>query len=244
MELRDAVCLVTGASSGIGRATATRLAAEGARLVALGRDRAALDKLDAAVVVADLARADEVERAAAEAHAVHGRIDVLVNNAGIGWAGTFAATEDPERLLTVNLLAPVLLTRAVLPEMLERRSGWIVNVGSIAGHVGVRDEAVYAATKGGVIAFSDSLRQELAGSGVGVTLVSPGVIDTAFFTRRGAPYARRWPRPISPERVADAIVEAIRRERTDVFVPRWLALPVRLRDMAPGLYRMLARRFS
>jgi short-subunit dehydrogenase len=248
VELRDAVCLVTGASSGIGGATARQLAGAGARVVPLGRDRDALEALPMAgsAVVADLAREGEAARAAEEALAAFGRVDVLVNNAGIGWAGRLAEMEgeDAERLVAVNLLAPLLLTRALLPAMLERRRGWIVNVGSIVGHVGNRDEAVYAASKGGLVAFSESLRQELAGTGVGVSLVTPGVIDTPFFQRRGTPYGRRRPRPLSPERVADAIVDAIRRERAEVFVPRWLALPARLRGAAPGLYRALAGRFS
>lgn len=248
MEIRDAVCLVTGASSGIGRATALRLASEGARVVPLGRDRAALEGLpvDGAAVVADFARADGVALAAAEALAAFGRVDVLVNNAGIGSAGSFAeiGPDEVERLVAVNLLAPLLLTRTLLPGMLSNGRGWIVNVGSIVGHVGTQDEAAYAATKGGLVAFSESLRQELAGTGVGVSLVSPGVVATNFFERRGTPYRRRWPRPIPPERVADAIVEAIRRERAEVFVPRWLTVPARLRGAAPGLYRTLSRRLS
>jgi len=248
VELENAVCLVTGASSGIGRAAALALAAAGARVVPLGRDRDALEQLPMAdsAIVADLAREGEAARAAEDALAAFGRVDVLVNNAGIGWAGPLVEIEreDAERLVAVNLMAPLLLARAVLPPMLEERRGWIVNVGSIVGHVGVRDEAVYAATKGGLVAFSYSLRQELAGTGVGVSLVSPGVIDTRFFERRGAPYTRRRPRPLPPERVAEAIVEAIRRERAEIFVPRWLALPARLQGAAPGLYRVLARRLS
>ena len=248
VELRDTVCLVTGASSGIGGATARRLEDEGARVVPLGRDRDAIEQLPMAssAIVADLARDAEVARAAEEAVAAFGRVDVLVNNAGIGWAGPLAEMEsdDIKRLVAVHLLAPLLLTRGLLPGMLERRRGWIVNVGSIAGHVGVREEAVYAATKGALVTFSDSLRQELAGTGVGVTLVSPGVIDTAFFERRGSAYSRRRPKPLPPERVADAIVDAIRRERAEVFVPRWLTLPARLRGAAPSVYRALARRLS
>jgi short-subunit dehydrogenase len=247
VNLVGAACLVTGASSGIGRATAVRLAAGGARVVLLGRDRDRLERAAAAAgrgtaIVADLGLPEDVARAAEEA----GPVDVLVNNAGVGLAGPFEGAEAPgiERLVAVSLIAPMLLTRALLPGMLERRRGHVVNVASVAGHVGVAGEAIYAATKGGLIAFTESLRQELAGRPVGISLVSPGPVDTPFFANRGAPYGRRRPRPVLPSRVADAIVTAIAEERAEVFVPRWLAEPVRLRGAVPGLYRTLASRFG
>jgi short-subunit dehydrogenase len=233
---------VTGASGGIGQAIARRLADEDALVVALGRDAHALADVGERAVVCDLVAPESVARAAAEA----GEVDVLVNNAGIGWAGPFSGVspEDAERLINVNLVAPVLLTRALLPGMLERRRGHVVNVASIVGHTGARGEAVYAATKGGLVAFSESLRLELAGSGVAVSLVTPGVVDTAFFERRGSPYARNWPRPLPPERVAEAVVRAVRSERAEVFVPRWLGAPALMRRMMPGVFRVLAARFG
>lgn len=250
MELRGSVCLVTGASSGIGRATSVRLARAGARVLLLGRDQQALDevaaKTNGTVIAADLAESSEIERAASEAVSVAGRVDVLVNNAGEGWAGAFSEINPlrAELLVRTNLLAPIRLTRALLPPMLERRSGHIVNIASIAGHVGVRDEAVYAATKAGLIGFSESLRYELQGTGVGVSVVSPGIVRTAFFERRGRPYGRRFPRPIDPDRVARAIVRVIRHNRPQVFEPRWIALPAWLRGSFPGLYRALAGRLG
>lgn len=246
MELRGARCLVTGGSSGIGRAVAVELARRDARVVVLGRDRERLLEVAAVtggeVVVADLADTSGVPAAAASA----GPVDVLVHCAGVGLAGPLPTVAPPaaERLLAINLLAPILLTRALLPGMLERRRGHVVCVASIAGHLGVKGEAVYAASKGGLIAFAESLHQELAGSGVGVTVVSPGVIDTPFFERRGAPYARRRPRPLPPEPLAARIAEAIASGRALVVEPRWLELPVRLHGLAPGLYRALASRFG
>ena len=128
--------------------------------------------------------------------------------------------------------------------MLERRRGHIVNVASIAGHVGVRDEALYAGTKAALLTFSEGLRYEVQPSGVRVTTVSPGVVETEFFTRRGSPFRRRRPRPISAERLARAIVRAIERERDEVVEPAWLRFPIWLHGVWPGLYRALARRFG
>jgi short-subunit dehydrogenase len=219
-------------------------------VILLGRDRPALEEVAAktggAVIVADLADPSEVERAAAESLAVGGRVDVLVNNAGEGWAGPFADINPlrAELLVRTNLLAPIRLTRALLPGMLERKNGHVVNVASIAGHVGVRDEAVYAATKAGLIGFSESLRYELAGTGVGVSVVSPGVVRTAFFERAGRPYTRRFPRLIEPDRVARAIVGAIRRNKPQVFEPKWMAFPTWLRGTFPRIYRWGANRFG
>jgi short-subunit dehydrogenase len=174
------------------------------------------------------------------------RVDVLVNNAGIGSFGPFAEMDQAlgDRIVAVNLLAAIRLTRAVLPEMIERDRGRIVNVSSVAGHVGVPGEAVYAATKAALIIFSDSLRYELAGSGVGVTVISPGTVDTAFFERRGHPYERGFPKQIPAERVAAAVVRAVREDRDDLFVPAWGTLPSRLRGAFPGLYRFLAVRLD
>jgi short-subunit dehydrogenase len=237
VKLAGAVCLVTGASAGIGRATVDALAARGARVVAVARDAERLAGVGERQVAWDLAEpaglADEV-----------GPVDVLVNNAGFGWAGPLAETPDVERLVAVNLVAPIVLARAFVPGMVAAGRGHVVNVSSIAGYVGPRDEAVYAATKGGLITFSESLRYELRGAGVGVTLVAPGVIATEFFERRGSPYARAWPRPIPAARVAESIADAIEHGRDEVFVPRWLSGVARLRGAAPGLFRYLTSRFG
>jgi short-subunit dehydrogenase len=250
VQLKGAVCLVTGATSGIGRATAVRLAHAGARVISLGRDPYTLENVVAHTggvgLRADLADPEEVDRAAKEAEEAFGRVDILVNNAGEGYAGPFAEMnpERAERLVRVNLVAPIRLTRALLPAMVERRSGHVVNVASIAGHVGVSGEAVYSATKAALITFTDSLHYELTRTGVDVSVVSPGVVDTPFFERRGKPYERSYPRPIPAEPVAEGIVRAIRTGKTQVFVPAWGSFPARLRGGLPGLYRALTRRFG
>ena len=242
MELRGARCLVTGASSGIGRATAERLRGSGAHVIALGRDAAALERAGDEVLVSDLAAGGAWRQAVEQA----GAVDVLVNNAGVGWAGPLDAIDpaELERLVALNLIAPMQLTRALVPAMRRRGHGHVVNVTSIVAHTGRREEAVYAATKGGLAAFSESLRQELAGSGVGVSVVTPAAIDTPFFERRGRAYDRSRPRPLPPERVADAIARAVETGRAEIFVPGWMTLPARLRGAAPGLFRRAIDRFG
>jgi short-subunit dehydrogenase len=245
------VALVTGASSGIGAATAAALARRGFRVVVQGRDERTVAEVATKVagvpVCADLSRAGEVERLVEQSLAVGGgRLDVLVNNAGFGWSGPFDAmpTEQVGHVLAVNLAAPIALTRALVPGMRERGFGRVVFVGSIAGRLGVGGEAVYAAAKAGLDCFAQSIGGELRGSGVTVGIVVPGVVATPFFERRGVPYTRRWPRPVPPGRVADAVVRCVERGVAEVYVPRWLRVPVAVRGVAPGAYRWLEGRFG
>jgi len=248
MRLSGTTVLVTGASSGIGRATAEELARRGARLLLTGRDPARLadvaGPLGAETLVADLA--DPSSRAELAAWAAARDPEVVVHNAGLGLAGPAdqVAAEDLARLFAVNVLAPIALTQSLLPPLRARRRGHLVFVGSIAGLLGVPEEACYAASKAALHRYADSLRAELAGEGVGVSTIAPGIVDTAFFERRGTPYTRRFPRPMPPHRVAVAIADAVEHGHTEVVLPRWLRLPVWLQATAPGAYHALARRFS
>jgi short-subunit dehydrogenase len=242
MELAGARVLVTGASSGIGTSTALAMGARGARLVLSGRDR---DRLEAVAARAGgEALAADLPKDADDLALRAGPVDVLVSCAGEGWCGPVAEMPGgtAERLVAVNLTAPMLLTRLLLPAMIERGRGHLVYVASIAGAVGVRDEAVYAATKAGLLAFAESLRYEL--TGIGVSVVLPGAVDTPFFDRRGRPYGRTRPAPVQAERVAGAVVAAVEQERPEVFVPGWLRLPARLKGVAPETFRRFARRFG
>lgn len=245
------VALITGASSGIGAAIARSLSAEARwTLLVAGRDPERLERVarqtEGIALRCDLAAPDGPRQLVESAVDAAERIDLLVASAGVGWAGSFASMPAGEidRLLSVDLAAVVQTVRLVLPHMLRRRHGHIVLIGSVAGCFGVEQEAVYSAAKAGLGAFADALRHELRGSGVRLTHVVPGVVDTPFLDRRGMPYSRRLPRPIPPERVARATLKAIGSGRQEVFVPRWFRIPVAIKAMAPGIYRNLAGRFG
>ena len=243
MELTGAVVLVTGASRGIGRSVAEALTDAGAVVVAAGRDETALAEVRAAsTVVADVG--DPVAAAALVETAVtrHGSLTAVVASAGIGHAGPFTEM-DPARiteLVDVNLRAPLLLARAALPVL--TRPGALVFLTSIAGLVGVPGETVYSVTKAGLETFASLLREEV--TDVTVSTVAPGAVATGFFATRGVPYERGSPRPIPPERVAAAVLTALRTGRPRRVEPRWLAFPARLSATAPTAYRALARRFG
>jgi short-subunit dehydrogenase len=220
------------------------------RLVLSGRDTARLTAVaaqtGATAIPADLADPEGPQKLAAAAQASAGHIDLLVSNAGAGWAGPISELTSAKaaELVALNLLAPIQLARLLAPSMASRGYGRLIFVSSVAGATGVRHEAAYAATKAGLNCFADSLTYELAGSGVGVSLVLPGVVDTPFFDRRGRRYGRVWPVPISADRVARAIRDAAERDRPAVYVPGWLQFPARLHGAAPGAFRRAAARFS
>jgi len=250
MRIRGSVALVTGASSGIGWETALRLAQLGARVILSGRDTEKLAVLATMTggtpLAADLATADGVSHLATAALDAAGRVDILVNNAGEGYAGRFTGMTDEHvaHLVAVNLTAPIELTRRLLPGMLSRGTGHLSFVTSIAGRTGVAGESVYAGTKAGLDTFAESLRLELSGTGVFVGVVVPGVVRTAFFDRRGTPYARTHPAPIPASRVAAILVRTIATNRPDTYTPTWLRLPVAVRATFPATYRRLAGRFG
>lgn len=249
MNVVGLTVLITGASGGIGAAVARELRLRGARLLLHGSGSQALTRLgaelDAPVLPVDLAAPDGAQLLAEKALGSNGGVDVLVHSAGLGHYGRFddMTPERVDELLDVNLRAPLQLTRALVPGMRAARRGHIVFLGSIAGLVGVAHEAAYAATKAGLIGLAESLRPELAGSGIGVTVVCPGAVDTGFFARRGRAYDRRVPRLQPPARVARDVIDAIEGSGGRHVVPPWLALAPAVRGAAPFLYERLARRF-
>jgi short-subunit dehydrogenase len=250
MELRGAVAVVTGAARGIGAATVVALRNRGAQVVATDVDDTALKQATETngatpycCDVRDPAHADELVGFATREH---GRVDLVVANAGIGYAGEFAAM-PPGRLvdmLDINIRAPMLLARAALPAMVDRGRGSVVLVTSIAGSLLVTRESAYSASKAALEALAVPLREELRGTGVTVSTVVPSVVPTAFWDGRGEAYTRRWPRPVTAERVAEAIADAAATGRAQVVVPPWFRLPMHIHRLSPGLYRALSRRFG
>lgn len=242
-------CVVTGASSGIGEATARRLAQGGAEVVLVARRedrlRALAEDLGDRVswVAADVSRVGEVEALRDRLD----RLDVLVNNAGVPGGGAFAevALDRLRTVAEINFLGVVVCTKVLLP-LLEGSRGHIVNVASLAGRYALPGAAVYSATKHAVVALSESLYHELAPREVMVTVINPGLVATEGFLPADSPvWKEAWIRPfiMRPERIAAVIADAIRGRRgPEISVPRWLAAPQAARVLAPALYRAALRR--
>ncbi|TWP37672.1 SDR family NAD(P)-dependent oxidoreductase [Leekyejoonella antrihumi] len=250
MQLTGVVALVTGSSSGLGASVARALASAGAQVLVHGRDSARANgvagAIEGTVVLGDLTRPDQIDDIARQALAVDGHVDLLVNNAGQGWAGPFTEMTnlDIDRLVALNLTAPILLTQALLPQMLCRQTGHVCFISSVTGRTSVAGESVYAATKAGLDGFADSLRLETIGTGVGVSVAVPAVIDTPFFARRGQAYNRGRPRPVPATQVASAVVHMIEQDAAEIWTPRWLRAVGVARHTAPRAYRGLAARFG
>jgi short-subunit dehydrogenase len=229
MELKDSRVLVTGASTGIGRVTAALLARQGARVSAAARDEQRLKTLAAehpeiVPVPADVS--DDADRAALVAQCEP--VDVLVNNAGLGWKGLVEDMPPAKvrELFEVNVLALIDLTQRVLPGMLDRRRGHIVNVGSIAGYVASPSETVYCATKFAVQGFTDGLRREVVRRGVDVTLIAPGPIKTEFMARIRTGQPAEEPGALDSGLAPDAVARAIVRALTRTHVPGYRTITV------------------
>jgi 2-hydroxycyclohexanecarboxyl-CoA dehydrogenase len=212
-RFEDKVCLVTGGGGGIGGAIVRRFAAEGARVAVLDRDMAAAERVagqvqqtggEALAIACDITLRGDVDAAVALVLSRLGPIDVLVNNAGWDVFKPFLKTEPAqwERLIAVNLVGALHLHHAVLPGMVERKSGRVVNIASDAARVGSSGEAVYAACKGGLVAFSKTLAREHARHRITVNVVCPGPTDTALFADYKAGAG-------NPEKLVEAFTRAI-----------------------------------
>jgi short-subunit dehydrogenase len=250
MKLDGAVVAITGASRGIGRAVAQAAAAKGAKVGLMARSATDLEKVLASIgttgatAVADVADRASVQSALETLTAALGPIDVLVNNAGIGKYASVLETdvEDFERLMRVNYFGAVYATKAVLPGMLARRRGHIVNVSSIVGRIGTPFEAAYSASKFALTGLSEALAVEVEPFNVGVSMVSPGPVATDFFDARGVPYARSFPKPVSPEKVANAVVAAVERNRREQLIPAWFRQAIIFKTLVPPLFYRGTRR--
>ena len=247
MELAGRSVLVTGATGGLGQAIARALRARGASLLLTGRRAEVLEPLAAETggraLTCDLADRDDVERLIEQARDV----DVLVANAALPASGRIQSFETAEidRALDVNLRAPIVLSRQLGARMVERGSGHIVLVSSLAGKVASGGGSIYSATKFGLRGFAHALREDLAPGGVGVSVVLPGFIrDGGMFHESGA----KLPRFVGtkqPDDVARAVVDAIERDRVEVEVaPLGLRAGTMLGAIAPGLSARVQRRLG
>jgi short-subunit dehydrogenase len=248
-DLKGRVAVVTGASSGIGRATAERLAADGVQ-VALGARRA--DRLAAVAdgirrlggaahaVPTDVTQPEQVDRLIAEALGAFGRVDILVNNAGVGYFGPVESTSIAEarRLFDVNVMGTFFGIRAAVPVMRQQGGGHIINVSSIVGKRATPGNGFYSATKFAQVALSESLRLELQSANIRVSIVCPVSTTTEFFDVAASRSPLRFA-PVGPtysaEQVAACILQCVHRPRVEVMVYPLTRMLVVLNALAPRL---------
>ena len=254
MNLTGKTAVITGASSGIGSATAFEMARRGANVVLAARRAGKLEEVatrcralgvTAMVIPTDVTREEECRRLIDTA----GHIDVLVNNAGFGIYSDVATARpgDLRAMMDTNYFGSVYCTQAVLPQMLARRSGTIVNVASITGIMGFARMSGYCATKSAMIGFSEALRAEVIGNGVRVALVCPGTTETEFFVKaeKGMmPGASKLMPAVTPERVARAVCDAAEDGRYRRILPLLARIYMRFKEISPTIAHVLFRRVS
>lgn len=247
-RFQDKVVVVTGATSGIGRATALRFAGEGARVVGTGRDQERLaelaPQLDLALTL-DVTDDTSVGIAAAAVQERYGRVDVVVNNAGVGlfepWTSTDVAAV--ERVMAVNLYGAVRVARAFLPALIDAR-GVLLQVASVAGRRGYARHTAYCASKHALIGWSESLRCELAGTGANVVVVCPPAVRTPFFENAGyMTFDEDHPGlvPMTADAVADGVLDAVARRPDRVILSGRARLLDALNVVSPRLLRTVQR---
>ncbi len=255
MHLRGRSAVITGASSGIGKRLALRLAAEGMRVLLTARRLDQLENVatsirsaggEAFVLACDVGDRDAVFAAARRAEADLGVVDLLINNAGYGHHRSFLEwdVDDIENMMRVNYLGSVYWTKALLPGMVERGQGCLVFIASVAGRIGVPDESAYVASKFAMVGLAEALSFEIENHGIHTLTVCPGAVRTGFFDdealRRIPATARKL--MAEPEHLVDAIVDALRRDKRELTFPRGIAAAYAVRALAPGLMRLGIKR--
>lgn len=250
---RDQVVVITGASSGIGKATAIEFAKRGANLALAARREFGLEKtandcrkfgVQAIVVSTDVSKEDEVQNLATRAIAQFGQIDIWINNAGVYMMGEIKDTpvDAMRRLFDINYFGMVHGCKAVLPYMLERGRGQIINTGSQAGKMAYREAGTYCASKFAMTAFTDALRQELYGTGVSISLVMPNSTDTPLF-HYSANFAGREIKPMEPvspaQDVADLFIRLAATKERESYVTAFPKALAAMHAVAPDLHDRL-----
>lgn len=242
-ELKGKVVLITGASSGFGMDAARLFAEEGCSVILAARRIDRLQELAASIqaqggeafaVPVDVANRDEIAIMVETVLDLYGQIDILFNNAGFGrlaWHENMSSERDIETQISVNLLGVIQVTHAVLPDMLKRRSGHIINMSSVAGWIAPPTYTIYSASKFGVRGFTDALRREVQPFGVEVSGIYPGPAKTEFGQHTGdhpmkKSALRRYFRSMSSEQVAERVVELAKRPRRAVIMPWYYKIAI------------------
>lgn len=250
MQLQDKNVVLTGASGGIGQAIATQLAKQGAHIGLVGTRHDALNKLreellqyhdDIITIPADITTEQGQQQIITDMHARFGSIDVLINSAGITEFTEFSEQQPEmiERILKVNVVAPMQLTRRILPEMLDRQSGQVVNIGSMFGSIAFAFFTSYSTSKYALRGFSEALRREIAGSGVNVTYISPRAVKTSLNSSAVNDMAREVKMNMDqPGIVAQKIVNAIIKDKKDAYLGFPESLFVRINGILPRVVDM------
>jgi short-subunit dehydrogenase len=254
MTFQDQVVLITGASNGIGRRLAIDLAARGAIVVGCGRSLERLQDLASELqrtsplstaVKCDVTQLDQVHAMVTKVVSEFGKIDILINNAGIGMRKPFVETpiQVIEEVMRTNYLGVVYCIHEVLPLMIARGSGHIVNISSVAGKIGTLNFAGYCASKFALNGLSESLYHELKPLGIDVSVVCPGAVRTDF-NKAFAEMPPKSPAALvmSPEFVSAAVIKTIERKRFEVVQPRSLAFICWFKRLTPNLFRSLVHR--
>ncbi|MBI2334100.1 MAG: SDR family oxidoreductase [Chloroflexi bacterium] len=253
MDIKGKVVIVTGASSGIGEATAREFGREGAKVVLAARR---VDKLQtlaqeidamstsaqAYVVQADLSKLEDIQKLVSQTLEIFGRIDVLVNNAGFGrldWLENLDPVKDIQAQIDVNVMGVIQTTRQVLPVMIRQRSGSVINMCSMAGLVATPTYTIYAASKHAVHGFSEALRREVKPWGIDVSLVYPGGVVTEFTQHAGIKRKTNASTPkfmlLTAEQVGKAVVKLVRHPRRMWVIPWLWSVTVFMNRFLPGL---------
>jgi short-subunit dehydrogenase len=251
MPVSSPVILITGASSGIGAATARLFSQNGYRTVLAARRMERLQALadeiqatgrEALPIQADLSQREEAESLARAAIEHFGQVDILFNNAGFGrlqWFENLDPQKDIQAQLQVNLTGLIQMTQAVLPHMIERRSGHIINMGSIASFIATPTYSVYAASKFGVRGFSEALRREVGVFGVRISGIYPGGVETEFAEVAGIQRKTGFSTPpfleLSAEQVARAVLRLARRPRRALIIPGVMRVAIWANSVSPAL---------
>jgi uncharacterized protein len=254
MDFKDQIVFITGASSGIGKQLAVDFAARGAIVVGCGRSIARLKETlkevrrnspASTIIGCDVSDAEQVRGMVAKVLADYGKIDILINNAGVGMRKPFVESELEaiEELIRINFLGAAYCTHAVLPSMIARKSGHVVNISSGAGKIGTLNMSAYCASKFALNGWSESLYHELKPLGIKVSLVCPGPVETEF-NRDFRDTEPKSPRAlfITPEAVCREVIKVIEKNRFEVITPRWLAFLCAIKRHMPKLFRVFAQR--